>query len=159
MIKITLITIGKLKEKYLVSACNEYLKRLSKYSKISVLELSEAKLYEESPVLVKRAVDEESSRILNNIKKDDYVILLELDGKSFSSEEFAAHFASIKDQGQSSFVFVIGGSHGTNKELSNRANLSLKLGDLTFPHQIARLLILEVMYRSFKIINNESYHK
>lgn len=159
MMKITLLCIGKLKESYLVQACQEYLKRLQVYAKFTIVEVDEERLTQPQPALIQQVIEKEGLRLLQKIKKDDYVVLLSIKGQAFTSEDFASTLQQSMTQGNSSYVFVIGGSYGTSSDLEKRANLLLSLGSLTYPHQMVRLLLLEVLYRSFKIINNEPYHK
>ena len=156
---ITLLCVGKLKETYWVAACQEYIKRLSKFTKIRIIEVNEEKTPEESPALIQQSLQKEGKRLLEQIKKEDYVILLSLQGKSLTSEAFAQILDNQMTQGTSSFCFVIGGSYGTSQEVEQRAQFQLKLGDLTFPHQLVRVMLLEIIYRSFKIMNHEPYHK
>lgn len=157
--KITLLCVGKLKEKYWTAACQEYSKRLSKYAQLQILEIEEEKSKANNDALIQQVVEKEGQRLLDKIKKEEYVILLSLQGKDLTSEQLAAHIDQVTINGISSFCFVIGGSCGTSQAVEKRANFSLKLGNLTYPHQLARVMILEAIYRSFKILNNEIYHK
>lgn len=149
MIKI--VCVGKIKEKYFISAINEYLKRLSKYTKISIVEIAD----EPS---VEKALKIEGKKILSKIKDDEYVIALDIDGKSISSLEFAKKVDSVF-LNFSKLTFVIGGSYGLSKEVKDRSNYLLSFSKMTFPHQMFRVILLEQIYRSYKINNNESYHK
>ena len=157
--KIKILCIGKLKEKYLQDACEEYIKRLGKYSKVEVTELEEEKSKEDSLAIIQQVIDKEGQRIVDKINKDDYVILLDLKGELLTSEQFAELIAQQMIEGSSSFCFIIGGSHGTSASVSARADYHLKLSNLTFPHQLVRVILLEAVYRCFKINNNEKYHK
>ncbi len=149
MIKI--ICVGKLKEKYFSSAINEYLKRLYKYVKIEILEIPD-----ESNV--EKAVKVEGEKILSKIKDDEYVIALDISGKSLSSLEFAKKIDKIFNT-NSKLTFVIGGSYGLSGEVKERSNYLLSFSKMTFPHQMFRVILLEQIYRAYKINNNESYHK
>lgn len=149
MIKI--ICVGKIKEKYLSMAIDEYLKRLSKYSKIDIVEISDEPVKEKALVI-------EGEKILNKINDKDYVITLDILGKSVSSLEFSS-FLENQFVHNSNIVFVIGGSYGLADFVKKRSNYSLSFSKMTFPHQLFRVMLLEQIYRSFKIANNESYHK
>ncbi len=157
--KVKIICVGKLKEKYLIDAVNEYSKRLSKYGKVEVLELSETKLVEDKDSYIKQVVDDESNRIIEKLDKKDFNILLSLRGKMLDSVELSKFLQNKIDEGNANFTFIIGGSYGTSKVLEKSVDMSLCLSKLTFPHQIVRVLILEQIYRSFKIMHNETYHK
>lgn len=148
MIKI--ICVGKIKEKYFIDAIKEYQKRLSKYTKLEIIELPDYN-YDVSKTKL-----EEGKNILSKIKTSDFVITLEVLGKKLSSVELSSF---IDKNITKNIVFVIGGSNGLSKDVLNRSNYSLSFSDLTFPHQLFRILLLEQIYRSFKIINNEAYHK
>ena len=151
MIKI--ICIGKIKEKFYVDATKEYLKRLSKYTKIEIVEIED--IYDKNINIIKK---KEKEKILLNIKDKDYVITLEINGNKLSSLDLSKKIESISLI-NSNIVFVIGGSYGIDNEVSNRSNFKLSFSDLTFPHQLFRIMLLEQIYRCFKIKNNESYHK
>lgn len=150
MIKI--ICIGKIKEKFLKDAIFEYQKRLTKYSKVEIVELPDFSL---NPNQNK---EKEGGLILKNIKEKDYVITLEIEGKKLNSIEFSNLLEQIQIE-NSNIVFIIGGSDGLSDEVKNRSNYALSFSNLTFPHQLFRVILLEQIYRSFKIMNNESYHK
>jgi len=151
MIKI--ICVGKIKEKFYVDAIKEYLKRLSKYTKIEIVEIED--IYDKNIDIIKK---KEKEKILLNIKDKDYVITLEINGNKLSSLDLSKKIESISLI-NSNIVFVIGGSYGIDNEVSNRSNFKLSFSDLTFPHQLFRIMLLEQIYRCFKIKNNESYHK
>ena len=157
MIKI--ICVGKIKEKYLKDGINEYLKRISAYSNIEVIEVADSKV-KDNPNLsdIKKAKNEEGERILK-LLKNDYLIGLDLNKKEQTSEEFAEFLQSKLVEGGSSISFVIGGSYGLSDALKQRCNTSISLSKLTFLHQMTRLILLEQIYRAFKILNNETYHK
>ena len=158
--KIRIIAIGKLKEKYWTEAVAEYSKRLSSYCSLEIVELKESQLRsnpsEAEEEMVRR---EEGAEILKNISKDDYVISLEIKGKVLDSEELAWNIERLAISGRSSVAFVIGGSLGLSEEVSERADLKLSFSAMTFPHQLMRVILLEQVYRSFKIIRGETYHK
>ena len=150
---IRIITVGKLKEKYLLDAKEEYLKRLSKYTKIEIIELEDSKIDNE-----KDALEEEKDRILKYINPKDYIITLEIEGKELTSLEFA----DLLDKtfiNNSNITFIIGSSYGIHNSIKEKANYHLSFSKMTFPHQLFRILLLEQIYRSYKILNNEKYHK
>lgn len=151
MIKI--ICVGKVKEKYLVDAINEYVKRLSKYTKINIIEVSDFDNSNKDIVLSK-----EKELIKKYIDEKDYVITLEIEGNMLSSEELANKIDNIFIY-NSNIVFIIGGSYGLHQDIKKRSNYKLSFSKLTFPHQLFRVNLLEQIYRSYKINNNESYHK
>lgn len=151
MIKI--ITVGNLKEKYLKEAQEEYIKRIKKYSNIEIIEVKDEGLVEEN-----KAINLEGEKIKKYISPKDYIITLEIEGKEYSSPEFAEKINKIQIE-NSNIVFIIGGSYGLSKEIKDMSNLKLSFSKMTFPHQLFRIVLLEQIYRSFKILNNESYHK
>jgi 23S rRNA (pseudouridine1915-N3)-methyltransferase len=151
MIKI--ICVGKLKEKYWTEAVNEYLKRLSKYTKIELIELNDSKI--DDPLI---ALKQEKELILSKISDKDHIITLEIDGKSLTSIELAKKIDNLTSQ-HSNLCFIIGGSNGIHEEIRNKSSLKLSFSSLTFPHQLFRVMFLEQLYRAYKINNNESYHK
>lgn len=155
MIKIRLVTVGTLKEKFLKDAINEYLKRLSRFAKVEIVELEESKIQSKSEEQIKK---EEGERILKRIKESDYLIILDLKGEMLSSEEFSTKLKNLIDKGVSPLTFVIGGTLGLSEEVRKRANLSISISRMTFTHQMCRVILLEQIYRAFKIINNEEYH-
>ena len=156
--KIKVIAVGKLKEKYLKDAFNEYKKRLSKYGDVVELEVDEYKINEESESNIKIAIEKEGERILSKIKNEDFVLLFDLWGKEVDSIELS----KIIDKSSTNFSnidIVIGGSYGLSDDVRNRSNFKLSLSKLTLPHQIVRVIALEQLYRCFKINNHEKYHK
>ena len=158
--KITLITVGKIKEKYLRDAIAEYSKRLSRYCKLEIVEVADEKTPDQASETVEENIRaKEGERILKYIKDDMYVITLEIDGRMLSSEEFAGKIESLGVQGKSSIVFVIGGSIGLGKEVLRRSDYALSFSKMTFPHQLMRVILLEQVYRGYRIINGEPYHK
>lgn len=151
MIKI--IAVGSIKENYLKEALNEYLKRLSKYTNIEIIEVKDEGLVEES-----KALTIEKERIKKHLNNKDYIITLEIEGESLTSKEFATTIENIFLQ-TSNITFIIGGSYGLSPEIKSLAKKHLSFSKMTFPHQLFRLLLLEQIYRAYKINNNESYHK
>ena len=158
--RIQIICIGKLKEKYWTDAVNEYMKRLSKYCDIDILELKESKLPDKASLAPEAAVvEEEGKTILKHIKDGSYVITLEILGKNLTSEELASKMEELPLMGKSHVTFIIGGSLGLSKEVSKRSDFKLSFSKMTFPHQMMRVILLEQVYRAFKINKNEAYHK
>lgn len=155
MIKINIYAVGKVKESFLREGIEEYLKRISKFAKINVIEIEELKLQNRSETEIK---EKEGELILSKIKDNEFVILLDLNKKELTSEELAKKLDSLINEGKGEIAFVIGGSLGLGENIKKRGNLSLTFSKLTFPHQLIRLFLVEQIYRSFKIINNESYH-
>lgn len=157
---ITVICIGKLKEKYWTAAIDEYSKRLKGYCSLDIIELKEARLPDKAGPAEELAVKEaEGEEILKKIKDNQYVITLEVKGKMLSSEKLAEKMGTLAIDGQSNVVFVIGGSLGLSAAVSKRANFKLSFSEMTFPHQMMRVILLEQVYRAFKINRNEAYHK
>lgn len=155
--KIKIIALGKIKEKFLKEGIDEFLKRLTHYASVEVIELQPIDIKDEH--LTQRILDEEGEKILSLIKPQTYVITMEINGKQFSSEEFAQKISDLTNEGQSEIVFVIGSSCGLSKNVSARANLKMSMSKMTFLHQFARLILVEQIYRAFKIIKGETYHK
>ena len=145
--KINLITIGKLKEKFLIEGVSEYIKRIKIYAKIEVKEILECK-----------TVEEEGKKLLAQIPKESFVIVLDVGGEELNSEEFAKKLDELTLRGKSNITFIIGGAFGISEEVKNVANFRLSLSKMTFTHQIARFLIVEQIYRAFKINRGENYH-
>ncbi len=159
MNKINFVIFGKIKETSLKDLINEYVKRLSKYAQTSLTILDDEKISDENnQKMIDKALQLEANKALKIIKDSDYLIILDLHGKSFDTIKFTEKFKSILDE-NSSIVFLVGSSYGLDNSLRKRANLALKLSDMTFTHPITLLLILEQVFRSFKILNNETYHK
>jgi len=148
-----IICVGKLKEKYLREAFLEYTKRLSKYTKIEIIEVKDEGLVEEQ-----KAIELEKAKIENFLTDKDYIITLEIEGKELTSPEFAKKLDQILIE-NSNIVFVIGGSYGLSDDIKKRAKLHLSFSKMTFPHQLFRIMLVEQLYRAYKIINNEKYHK
>jgi len=158
--KITLICVGKLREKYLVQGVEEYAKRLGRYCSLEIIELADESTPDNAPAAITAAIKKkEGERILKAIKDDSYCIALAIDGNMLSSEELAAKLEKLAVTGTSHISFVIGGSLGLSEEVMARANYKLSFSKMTFPHQLMRLIFLEQLYRAFKINKNEPYHK
>lgn len=151
MIKI--LCVGKIKEKFFKDSISEYQKRLSKYTKLEIIEVDD--ICEQNIEIIKQ---KEAALLNKNISDRDYVITLEIDGEQLSSIELSKKISDtlIKN---SNLIFIIGGSYGLDRSIKNRSNYSLSFSRLTFPHQLFRIILLEQIYRSYKIMNNESYHK
>ena len=158
--KITVITVGKIKEKYLKDAIDEYSKRLSKYCKLEIVEVADEKTPDQASQVAENAIrTKEAERILKYIKDDAYVITLEINGKQLTSEELADKVDNLGIQGVSHIVFIIGGSIGLGQEVLQKSDFALSFSKMTFPHQLMRVILLEQIYRSYRIINGEPYHK
>ncbi|MFZ3579594.1 23S rRNA (pseudouridine(1915)-N(3))-methyltransferase RlmH [Virgibacillus sp. DJP39] len=158
--KITIVTVGKLKEKYLKQGFEEYLKRLTAYAKLDVIEVADEKAPENmSNAEMMEVKEKEGERILGNIGQDSFVITLEINGKMLSSEQLAAKMDELATYGKSKIVFVIGGSLGISEAVQKRSNLALSFSKMTFPHQLMRLVLIEQVYRGFRINRGEPYHK
>lgn len=158
--KITIICVGKIKEKFYVQAIEEYTKRLRAYCKLEIVEVADEKnLDNASQKEVDIIKDKEGDRILSNIKEDAYVTALAIEGKMYDSIELSERIDSLGIKGISHIVFVIGGSLGLSDKVLNRADFKLSFSRMTFPHQLMRVILLEQIYRSYRIIKNEPYHK
>ena len=159
MLNINIICIGKIREQYLKSAIEEYSKRLSRYCKLNILELPDEKIPDKlNDNLSNEIKTKECNNIINHLKKDSYLIALDLTGNELSSEEFSKMIENISME-NSSITFIIGGSLGLTKELLNKCNKKICFSKMTFPHQLIRLFLLEQIFRAFKISNNETYHR
>ncbi|MCC5909415.1 MAG: 23S rRNA (pseudouridine(1915)-N(3))-methyltransferase RlmH [Clostridiaceae bacterium] len=157
---ITIISVGKLKEKYLKQGIDEYTKRLSRYCKLNTIEVPDEKAPENlSATEMEIIKGKEGENILKHIKEGTHVIALDLKGKMLSSEGLADEMKKLALQGNSQITFIIGGSLGLSKEVLQRSNYRLCFSPMTFPHQLMRLILLEQIYRGFRIIKNEPYHK
>jgi 23S rRNA (pseudouridine1915-N3)-methyltransferase len=157
---ITILCIGKLKERYWTEAVQEYSKRLGKYCTLTINELKEEKAPDNASAAEETAVKEaEGKSILKQIKKEAYVIALEIQGRELTSEALSEKIEALGVAGKSDLVFVIGGSLGLSDEVLTRADFRLSFSKMTFPHQMMRVILLEQIYRSFKIMRNETYHK
>ena len=148
-----IICVGKLKEKYWCDAVAEYKKRLSKYTNLELIEVKDESFVEESKIL-----ELEKAKIEKYLTEKDYIITLEIEGREQTSKEFSKKIEDILIE-NSNIVFIIGGSLGLSEKIKKRANLHLSFSKMTFPHQLFRVMLLEQIYRSYKIINNEKYHK
>lgn len=158
--KITLICVGKLKEKYLTQGVEEYTKRLSRYCTLETIELVDEKTPENAGEALEKIIKKrEGERILKVIKEDSYCIALAIEGKMLSSEELAGKIDTLGVTGSSHISFVIGGSLGLSEEVLNRADYKLSFSKMTFPHQLMRMILLEQIYRAYRIINKQPYHK
>ena len=150
MIKI--ISVGKIKEKYLIDAIKEYTKRISKYTKIEIIEVSDVDFD------INKTLETEKNNILKYIDDKDYIVTLDIEGNQISSIDFANKINDIFNH-NSNITFIIGGSYGLHKDIKDLSNYSLSFSKMTFPHQLFRVMLLEQIYRSYKINNNETYHK
>ena len=158
--RINIVCVGKIKEKYLKLGIDEFKKRLSKYCKLEIIELEDEKapenLSDKEMLMIK---EKEGKKILSKIKDNSYVIALAIDGKNLSSEELAETINKVGVRGISNITFVIGGSLGLSDEVLSRADYKLSFSKMTFPHQLMRLILLEQVYRAYRINNGEPYHK
>ncbi|AWI14034.1 MULTISPECIES: 23S rRNA (pseudouridine(1915)-N(3))-methyltransferase RlmH [Bacillaceae] len=158
--KISIITVGKLKEKYLKQGIDEYLKRLSAYAKVEIIEVADEKAPEHlSEAEMEEVKRKEGERILSHLSEDTYIITLEISGRMLNSEQLAAKIDELGTYGKSKLAFIIGGSLGLSKEVQNRSDLALSFSKMTFPHQLMRLILLEQIYRAYRINRGEPYHK
>lgn len=158
--KITVVAVGKLKERYLKEGIAEYAKRLSRFCDLQIVEAED----EQAPDSLSAAQEEqikkkEAARIMSKLKEGTFLIVLDVKGARKTSELFASALQSCFTSGRSNITFVIGGSLGLDAELVQKADLTLSLSDMTFPHQLTRLILLEQLFRAFKIMNGETYHK
>ncbi|MGR6899334.1 23S rRNA (pseudouridine(1915)-N(3))-methyltransferase RlmH [Rummeliibacillus sp. BSL5] len=157
---ITIISVGKLKEKYLKMGIEEYVKRLNGYTKMEIVEVPDEKAPEQlSDAEMEIVKKKEGERILAKLTPDHYVIALAINGKTRSSEELSKDIESLMTYGQSKIAFVIGGSLGLHDDVLSRANDKLSFGKMTLPHQLMKLVLVEQVYRSFRIMKGEPYHK
>ena len=159
MLNIEIICVGKIKERFFKDAIDEYSKRLSKYCKLNIIELSDEKIPDKLNSSLELSIKEkECNNILNHIKKDSYVIALDLRGKELNSEELSKKIEDISME-SSNITFIIGGSLGLTNSVLETANLKLCFSKMTFPHQLIRIFLLEQIFRAFKISNGETYHR
>lgn len=160
IMKIKIICVGKIKEKYLKDAIDEYKKRLSRFATVEITELSDEKIPDNpSKAQMDIVLKKEGDKILEKIGASDFLITLCVEGKNLSSEELAHKISDICLMGNSTITFVIGGSLGIREDIKNLSKLKLSFSKMTFPHQLMRVILLEQVYRSFKINANEEYHK
>lgn len=158
--KISIISVGKIKEKYLREAIGEYSKRLSRYCRLELIEVTDEKCPENLSDSDREIIkNREADRIASKIKANSLVVTLEIEGQEFSSEKLAFQLEQFTNRGISHMTFIIGGSLGLSDKLKNRSDLSLSFSKMTFPHQLMKVILLEQIYRSFRIIRNEPYHK
>ncbi len=157
MVKVNLIAVGSVKEKYFSEGIEEYKKRLKKYCSFNIIEVSEESYYKENEGNVDKIKEKEGERIISQLS--GYVILCSIDGKKVSSTSFADKIKKIADEKGGVITFVIGGSHGVSKEVEDRANEKISFSDLTFPHTLFRLMLTEQIYRAFSILAGSAYHK
>lgn len=158
--KIKIVTVGKLKEKYLKDGIAEYSKRISRYAAVEMIELADEKTPDRaSDSENEKILDLEGNRILSKIGDREFVVVLAIEGKTLSSEEFSKQLEQASINGYSTLTFVIGGSLGLSPQVKKRANLSLSFGRLTLPHQLMRLVLVEQIYRAFTIQQGSPYHK
>ena len=157
--KVTLICVGKVKEKFYRDAIKEYENRLGAYIKLNTIEINDEKVKVENDSEIALAMEKEGNNILSKIKDTQYVITLEILGKSISSEQFAAKIDNLMLTGKSDVVLVIGGSYGLSDSVKKRSDYALSFSKMTFPHQMMRVVLLEQVYRAYRIITGASYHK
>lgn len=160
MSNIKILCVGKIKEKFYRDAIGEYEKRLSRYCRLSIIEVADEKTPDRSSETEEMLIKEkESARLRSHIRDNDYVIALAIDGKSFDSVAFAEHLGQLAVSGKSNLVFVIGGSLGLHPSILSQCDELLSFSAMTFPHQLMRVILLEQLYRSYRIQNHEPYHK
>lgn len=160
--RINIISVGKIKEKYLKDAIEEYSKRLSKFCTLNIIELNEIVAKVENEASIKKTIEGEGKEILAKIDaftKNNFIFALDIDGTELSTIEFEKKIEEVKLNGVSEITFIIGGSYGLSAEVKKRADFRLSFSKMTFPHQLFRIILLEQIYRAFKIANNEPYHK
>ncbi len=160
MIKVNIIAVGKLKEKYLRDACDEYIKRLGAYSKVNIIEINEERCSDNpSDNEIEQVKQKEGDRIIAKIPKGSYVIPMCIEGQQMSSEDFSKRLENVSVNGFGEVTFIIGGSFGLSDEVKAQGKLKLSFGKLTLPHQLMRVILLEQIYRAFSISNHSKYHK
>ena len=158
--KITIICVGKLKEDFYKKAVSEYAKRLGRYCRLEIIEVADEKTPEDAgPVMEEQIKEREAARILKHVKEDAYVFTLEITGSQPDSLAFSRMLSRLTIQGKSHFQFIIGGSLGLHKSVSLAANQAVSFSNMTFPHQLMRVVLLEQIYRGYRIMNGEPYHK
>ena len=160
MLSVTVLAVGRLKDKFYEDAASEYLKRLSAYAKVQVQEVRAADLPEDpAPALIEDSLKKEGEALLKKLPAGAFPVALCIEGKPYSSEEFSQLLIDAAVQGASHIVFFIGGSYGLSQEVKNRCKVKLSMSPMTFPHRLARVMLLEQLYRGFKIAKGEKYHK
>lgn len=158
--KIDIVAVGKVKEKFYRDAIDEFAKRLGKYCKLQIIEVADEKTPDGAGEAVEEQIKaKEAERILKQIKEDAFVFTLEIAGKKYDSVGFSEKIQQLGIQGKSHIQFVIGGSLGLHKSVSNRSDAKISFSDMTFPHQLMRVILLEQIYRGFRIVSGEPYHK
>lgn len=157
---ITILAVGKIKEKFYREALAEYVKRLSRYTKFSIVEVSDEMTPDSASEAMENQIKEkEADRLMKHIKEDSYVISLEIGGRRLNSVDFSNRINNLLVSGKSDIIFVIGGSLGLHEKVTKRADFALSFSDMTFPHQLMRVILAEQIYRGFRIMHNEPYHK
>ncbi len=160
MLNVMIICVGKLKEKFWTDACNEYAKRLKGFCSFSIIEVDEEKLPDTpSPAQIQNTLEKEGQRIISKIPKNAKVISMCIEGKQKSSEKFAREISDLALNGASTLAFIIGGSWGLSQNVKNLSVMRLSMSEMTFPHQLARVMLCEQIYRAFQITSNGKYHK
>ena len=154
---ITLIAVGKIKETYFKQSISEYIKRLSPYCSLKIIEISSESIMDENDY--EKYKQSEAKKILQYLNKSSYIITLEIEGKQLNSVDFARKIKNISNEGINELIFIIGGANGLDEIISKEANFKLSFSKMTFTHQMIRVILLEQIYRAFKILNNESYHR
>ncbi len=158
--RVTILTVGKIKESYLRDAIKEYAKRLGKYCKLEILEVTDEKTPDSLSTTAAELVrKKEGERLLKSLPKDAYIITLEISGKQLTSEEFSQKIENLAVQGVSHLVFVIGGSLGLGQNILQKSDFAMSFSKMTYPHQLMRVILLEQIYRGYRIANGEPYHK
>ncbi len=158
--KIIILCVGKIKEKFFKLGIDEYLKRLNRYVRVDVIEIADEKTYENMTIAEENIIkNKETQRMLAHIKKEYYIVSLAIEGKQMSSENFSKFIQSNMTNSTKTVMFIIGGSIGLSNEILNISDYKLSFSAMTFPHQMMRMILLEQIYRAYKIINNEPYHK
>ena len=158
--KVTIIAVGKIKEKFFRDAIAEYVKRLSRYCKPEIVQVDDEKTPDKAGASLEKEIKrKEAERILKHVREDAFVIVLDIQGKAYDSEDFAREIDRLATMGISHIQFVIGGSLGLHDEVKEKADLMVSFSKMTFPHQLMRVILLEQVYRAYRIINGEPYHK
>lgn len=161
MQNITIIAMGKVQKGFMLDGCNEYIKRLKTLCNLKIIQLEDVQLMEKNlnETLIQKTLEKESEEIIKNIPKQSYIISMCIEGKQMSSEELAKTFADKAVEGVSNITFIIGSSHGLSDKIKQMSNYKMSMSKMTFPHQLARVMLLEQIYRGFSIINGSKYHK
>lgn len=160
MVTINILCVGKVKEKFFRDAIDEYSKRLSKYCNLNIIEVPDSKVPDKTSDNIEKMIkDEEASRMLNQLKKETYLICLDLNGKEYTSVEFSEKISKLTVEGNSNITFVIGGTLGIGDDILKISKEKICFSKMTFPHQLIRIFLLEQLFRGFKIANGETYHR